>query len=220
VRWLGHGAASIPAGIARLEARFPGALRRATDRLRSLREPEELSGWARFGDVGGRQGGLDLTKTWGIASALCQTQTPNALDLKDIKELIALMRKNDLSAFKLEQEGFKISLKRGMEPVITTAPVAYAAPAAAPAAQPVPASKENLREVNSPMVGTFYSAPSPESAAYVSVGQEVKEDTVVCIIEAMKVMNEIRAECRGVIAEVVAENGKPVQFGQPLFRIR
>ena len=140
------------------------------------------------------------------------------------------MRKNDLSAFKLEQEGFKISLKRGMEPVITTAPVAYAppvaaalpeaAPAAAPAAQPVPASKENLREVNSPMVGTFYSAPSPESAAYVSVGQEVKEDTVVCIIEAMKVMNEIRAECRGVIAEVVAENGKPVQFGQPLFRIR
>jgi acetyl-CoA carboxylase biotin carboxyl carrier protein len=152
------------------------------------------------------------------------------LELKDIKELIALMRKNDLSAFKLEQEGFKISLKRGMEPVITTGPVAYAtpvaaalpeaAPAAAPATQPAAASKENLREVNSPMVGTFYSAPSPESASYVTVGQEVKEDTVVCIIEAMKVMNEIRAECRGVIAEVVAENGKPVQFGQPLFRIR
>ncbi len=152
------------------------------------------------------------------------------MELKDIKELIALMRKNDLSAFKLEQEGFKISLKRGMEPVITATPVAYAppvaaalpdaAPAAAPAAQPAATSKENLREISSPMVGTFYSASSPEAGPYVTVGQEVKEDTVVCIVEAMKVMNEIRAECRGVVAEVVAENGKPVQFGQALFRIR
>ena len=152
------------------------------------------------------------------------------MELKDIKELIALMRKNDLSAFKLEQEGFKISLKRGMEPVITATPVAYAppvsaalpdaAPAAAPAAQPAATSKESLREISSPMVGTFYSASSPEAGPYVTVGQEVKEDTVVCIVEAMKVMNEIRAECRGVVAEVVAENGKPVQFGQALFRIR
>ena len=152
------------------------------------------------------------------------------MELKDIKELIALMRKNDLSAFKLEQEGFKISLKRGMEPVITATPVAYAPAPSVPAlpepapavASPAPAavSKENLREISSPMVGTFYASPSPESGPYVAVGQEVKEDTVVCIVEAMKVMNEIRAECRGVVAEVVAENGKPVQFGQPLFRIR
>jgi acetyl-CoA carboxylase biotin carboxyl carrier protein len=70
------------------------------------------------------------------------------------------------------------------------------------------------------MVGTFYSAASPDSPTYVSVGQEVTEDTVVCIIEAMKVMNEIKAETRGVIAEIVAENGKPVQFGQPLYRLR
>ena len=70
------------------------------------------------------------------------------------------------------------------------------------------------------MVGTFYSAASPDSPSYVSVGQEVTEDTVVCIIEAMKVMNEIKAECRGIIAEVVAEDGKPVQFGQALFKVR
>ena len=70
------------------------------------------------------------------------------------------------------------------------------------------------------MVGTFYTAASPESPSYVAVGQEVSEDTVVCIIEAMKVMNEIKAECRGIVAEIVAENGKPVQFGQPLFRVK
>ncbi len=136
------------------------------------------------------------------------------------------MRKNDLSVFKMEKEGFKITLKKGtdFQPVITTtAPtgVTIAAPAA-PAATPAAASApgEKLREITSPMVGTFYSAPSPESAPFVTAGQEVTEDTVVCVIEAMKVMNEIKAEVRGVIAEVVAENGKPVQFGQALFRIK
>jgi acetyl-CoA carboxylase biotin carboxyl carrier protein len=148
------------------------------------------------------------------------------LDLQDIKELISLIRENDLSEFQLEQEGFKITLKRGadFQPVITTtAAPALAAPAAAgaaaaPAAPAEPAEK--LREITSPMVGTFYSAASPESPTYVSVGQEVTEDTVVCIIEAMKVMNEIKAECRGIVAEIAAENGKPVQFGQPLFRLK
>ena len=151
------------------------------------------------------------------------------MDLKDIKELIALMRKNDLSVFKMEKEGFKITLKKGtdFQPVITTAaPVALAAaPVAAasvsaPAAAPAPKEPSNFIEITSPMVGTFYSTPSPEAGPYVTVGQEVSEDTVVCIIEAMKVMNEIKAECRGVIAEIVAENGKPVQFGEALFRVR
>lgn len=141
------------------------------------------------------------------------------------------MRKNDLSVFKLEQEGFKITLKRGID--FDTVPLAAAAPglipaASAPAAGATPDAAAaagagpatNLKEITSPMVGTFYAAASPESPNYVSVGQEVTEDTVVCIIEAMKVMNEIKAEVRGVIAEVVAENGKPVQFGQPLFRVR
>jgi acetyl-CoA carboxylase biotin carboxyl carrier protein len=148
------------------------------------------------------------------------------LDLKEIKELIALMRKNDLSVFKMEKEGFKITLKKGtdFQPIVTTtAPVAQAA---APAAAEVPDSSaavkdtSSLREIVSQMVGTFYGSASPESPAYVTVGQEITEDTVVCIIEAMKVMNEIKAEVRGVIAEVVAENGKPVQFGQALFKVR
>jgi acetyl-CoA carboxylase biotin carboxyl carrier protein len=153
------------------------------------------------------------------------------LDLKDIKELIALMRKNDLSVFKMEKEGFKITLKKGtdFQPVIATAaPVALPAPAPPPvaavltSASPPPSSKEpnNLLEITSPMVGTFYSAPSPESPPYVTIGQEVTEDTVVCLIEAMKVMNEIKAEVRGVIAEVIAENGKPVQYGQVLFTVK
>ena len=150
------------------------------------------------------------------------------MDLKEIKELIALMRKNDLSVFKMEKEGFKITLKKGtdFQPVITsTAPAAMvAAPAAvaAPGPDAAAALKDaaSLREIASPMVGTFYGSASPDSGPYVTVGQEVTEDTVVCIIEAMKVMNEIKAEVRGVIAEVVAENGKPVQFGQALFRVR
>ena len=139
------------------------------------------------------------------------------------------MRKNDLSVFKMEKEGFKITLKKGtdFQPVIaTTAPVALPAPvpvaAVSTPAEPPPPSKEpnNLREITSPMVGTFYSAPSPDSPPYVTIGQEVTEDTVVCLVEAMKVMNEIKAEIRGVIAEVVAENGKPVQFGQVLFTVK
>jgi acetyl-CoA carboxylase biotin carboxyl carrier protein len=146
------------------------------------------------------------------------------LDLKEIKELIALMRKNDLSVFKMEKEGFKITLKKGAEPVITTSatPAGLAAPGTSPPgdAPPAASSPIRLKEITSPMVGTFYSAASPESPSYVTVGQEVTDDTVVCIIEAMKVMNEIKAECHGVIAEVVAENGKPVQFGQPLFRVK
>jgi acetyl-CoA carboxylase biotin carboxyl carrier protein len=148
------------------------------------------------------------------------------LDLKDIKELIALMRKNDLSVFKMEHEGFKITLKKGVDfqaappPAITAAPAAPAASAPTPASSDRPAETSKLREITSPMVGTFYSSPSPDASPYVSAGQEVTEDTVVCIIEAMKVMNEIKAECRGIIAETLAESGKPVQFGQPLFKVR
>jgi acetyl-CoA carboxylase biotin carboxyl carrier protein len=152
------------------------------------------------------------------------------LDLKDIKELIALMRKNDLSVFKMEKEGFKITLKKGtdFQPVITAAaPVAAPAPAPAAAnvsppgaAAPPPRETEKFQEITSPMVGTFYGSPSPESPPFVTPGQEITEDTVVCIIEAMKVMNEIKAECRGVLAEVVAESGKPVQFGQVMFKVK
>ena len=146
------------------------------------------------------------------------------------------MRKNDLSVFKMEKDGFKITLKRGndFQPIIAAStPVALPAgvsaalpvaptPEAAPtAAAPIPEPKDaNLKEITSPMVGTFYSSPSPEAAAYATVGTTVSEGSVVCIIEAMKVMNEIKSEIAGTIVEVVAENGKSVQFGQVLFRVR
>lgn len=151
------------------------------------------------------------------------------LDLKEIKELIALMKKNELSTFKMEKEGFKITLKKGtdFQPVITAMPAAASAQAPLPAAlapaleaPKAAAAAETFKEIVSPMVGTFYESPSPDAGPFVQVGQEVTEDTVVCIIEAMKVMNEIKAEVRGTIVERVAENGKPVQFGQALFKIK
>ena len=137
------------------------------------------------------------------------------------------MRKNDLSVFKMESEGVKITLKRGndYQPMIhagpMSVPVALPAPVAVPASAPAePAPKaEKLHEITSPMVGTYYASPAPDAQPYVKVGMEIQEDTVVCIVEAMKVMNEIKAECRGTIAEIVAESGKPVQFGQVLFRL-
>ena len=151
------------------------------------------------------------------------------MELKDIKAIIDLMKKNDLAVFKLEKEGMKIELEAHRHPVplVATQPVVQSAPAAAQVATPssTPASppvepKAKYKEVVSPMVGTFYHAPSPDSAPYVQVGQDITNDTVVCIIEAMKVMNEIKAEVKGVIAEVLVENGTPVQFGQPLFRVK
>ncbi|MEY2493982.1 MAG: acetyl-CoA carboxylase biotin carboxyl carrier protein [Verrucomicrobiota bacterium] len=139
------------------------------------------------------------------------------------------MKKNDLSVFEMEKDGFKLKLQKGAgEQTVFTQPVATApAPAVSAttaAAAPAPAQQAEqaggLRDILSPMVGTFYRAGSPESPPFVDVGKEVTEETVVCIIEAMKVMNEIKAETKGVIAEVVAEGGKPVQFGQVLFRVR
>ncbi|MGA7215192.1 MAG: acetyl-CoA carboxylase biotin carboxyl carrier protein [Terrimicrobiaceae bacterium] len=145
------------------------------------------------------------------------------MDLKEIRTLIDLMKKNGLSVFKMEREGFKITLKtaEGAAQVVAVPPVpaANAPQTGNLAAAPAPEEPQH-KEIKSPMVGTFYAAQSPESAPYVSVGQEITPDTVVCIIEAMKVMNEIKAEISGVIAEVCAENGKPVQFGQALFRVK
>jgi acetyl-CoA carboxylase biotin carboxyl carrier protein len=157
--------------------------------------------------------------------------TPRTLppvDLKEIRTLIDLMKKNGLSVFKMEREGFKITLKtssaRNADSIIA---VSAPAPAAlAPQRQPPGAPSDEAppetshKEIKSPMVGTFYAAPSPDAPPYVSAGQEITPDTVVCIIEAMKVMNEIKAEISGVVAEVLAENGKPVQFGQTLFRVK
>jgi acetyl-CoA carboxylase biotin carboxyl carrier protein len=149
-------------------------------------------------------------------------------DIKEIKTIIDLMKKNDLSVFEIEKEGFRIKLQRGpsgqagaVAPLPTgvspkTAPV----PTDAASGLPKATESVSLREIVSPMVGTFYRAGSPDASPFVDVGKTITEETVVCIIEAMKVMNEIKAETSGVIAEVVAENGKPVQFGQVLFKVR
>lgn len=149
------------------------------------------------------------------------------MDLKEIRTLIDLMKKNGLSVFKMEREGFKITLKTGSAggtpQIIAVSPAhtpAVSSPQPANVANEPAAEGSHHKEIKSPMVGTFYAAPSPEGAPYVTVGQEITPDTVVCIIEAMKVMNEIKAEVSGVIAEVCAENGKPVQFGQALFRVK
>ena len=146
------------------------------------------------------------------------------MDLKEIKALIDLMKKNGLTAFEMEKDGFRIALAKegAYAPAMTyTAPAPVAsAPAPAPAAAAEAKPAVSGKEITSPMVGTFYTSPSPESPSFVSVGQTVTPDTVVCIIEAMKVMNEIKAEVSGVITEVAAENGQPVQFGQALFRIK
>lgn len=158
------------------------------------------------------------------------------MDLKDIKAIIDLMKKNSVSEFELERQDFKIRLKRGGVQVSQYDDVAVAAPMSAvvqssgvipvstvpvPMAAPVQAAApSNTTEIKSPMIGTFYRAPSPESGNYVEIGTEVNPDSVVCIIEAMKVMNEIKAEVRGVITEILIDNAKPVEFGQPIFRVR
>jgi acetyl-CoA carboxylase biotin carboxyl carrier protein len=153
------------------------------------------------------------------------------VDLKDIKAIIDLMKKNSITEFELERQDSKIRLKRGFNGS-TNVPASYedsvplpsiqpmaAAPAAAPVGSTAVAVTGEV-EIKSPMIGTFYRAPSPEAASYIEIGSEVNPDTVVCIIEAMKVMNEIKAETKGVITQVLVENAKPVEFGQPLFKVR
>ena len=153
------------------------------------------------------------------------------MDLKDIKAMIDLMRKNAVSEFELEKQDFKIGLKRGTNGGSTTsgydesAVVTYVQPSPVVASAGALAAASAIAvptevDIKSPMIGTFYRAPSPEAGSYIEVGTEVNPDTVVCIIEAMKVMNEIKAEAKGVITQVLVENAKPVEFGQPLFKIR
>ena len=147
-----------------------------------------------------------------------------AMDLRKIKSLVELMNENALSEIEVEEEGMKVRLKKGGQAgggYLTAAVPAPASagvpvPAPAPAAPPAAAG----RTINSPMVGTFYRASGPQAKPFVEAGAPVGKDTVVCIIEAMKVMNEIKAECEGVVEEILVQNGQAVEFGQPLFRLR
>lgn len=149
------------------------------------------------------------------------------MNLKELKELIELMNDNGLTELEVERDGMTIKLKKSSDtgsihPVaysIPSIPAAAARPAAeAPAAAPA-APASNLKDVKSPMVGTFYRAPSPEAAPFVEIGQTVEVGQVVCIVEAMKLMNEIKSDVRGKILEICVDNAEPVEFGQVLFRV-
>src|SRR5207248_9992464 len=153
------------------------------------------------------------------------------MELKDIKAIIDLMRKIELSVFEMEKDGFRLKLQKGIveqqpgqmipAPSARMAQNGPANAATSPSTVAASATEEpHLRDIVSPMVGTFYHAASPDAPPFVEVGTEVSEETVVCIIDEMKVMNEIKAETNGVIAEIVAENSKPAHFGQVLYRVR
>ena len=157
------------------------------------------------------------------------------MKLDEIRSIVKLMSENDLTEFKIESEDMHLCIRRGSSagvpaaaaPVVqpqtiqtVAAPVAVAVPppaAAAPASAPAAAAPDKSKIIESPIVGTFYRSATPGSEAFVKVGSKVEADQTVCIIEAMKVMNEIKAEKSGVVKEILVENGEPVEFGQPLF---
>ena len=154
------------------------------------------------------------------------------MDIKEIKAIVDLMKRSGLTEFQLAEKDFKLRIcrKRGEVQTIyqaaTPAPFPMAAAAINPGTAQTPPpmeeavkAEDNSTYIRSPMVGTFYTAPSPDSPPFVKTGDSVSEDTVVCIVEAMKVMNEIKAELKGKIAEIMIDNGESVEYGQPLFRI-
>ncbi|HXD33973.1 MAG TPA: acetyl-CoA carboxylase biotin carboxyl carrier protein [Pyrinomonadaceae bacterium] len=171
-----------------------------------------------------------------------RSRKPEAsVNMDELRELIALLRENGLSEFELEREGFRVRLRRGADYEASEAPASRAAAPQAPAAKveaslpvtkvppPVhpaalagsPASEDqDLHMIESPIVGTFYRSRSPNAEPFVKTGSQVEPATIVCIIEAMKLMNEIQAETSGEVVKIYVENGQPVEYGQPLFGIR
>jgi acetyl-CoA carboxylase biotin carboxyl carrier protein len=159
--------------------------------------------------------------------------------MEELRELIGLMRENGVAELELEREDFRVRLRReataaseaqmaseqAANPALAKTPP-ETAPAAAiphPPTQPQPSSSpqdQDLHTISSPIVGTFYRSPSPSAEAFVKIGTNVEPETVVCIIEAMKLMNEIKAETNGEVVKIYVENGQPVEYGQPLFGIR
>jgi acetyl-CoA carboxylase biotin carboxyl carrier protein len=147
------------------------------------------------------------------------------MDLDEINRLIELMNKNDLLEVEIVEDAKKIRLKKkydgGMRVMPAMAPmVASAAAPGAPAAAAAPAQPAGTIAIKSPMVGTFYRSANPEAAPYVEEGDAVNKETTVCMIEAMKVFNEIKAEMEGTIAAILVENGQSVEYGQPLFLVK
>lgn len=149
------------------------------------------------------------------------------MNTKEIKEVMELMREHGLSEVELEKEGMKLKLKKTVSGQVIHEAVHSLPSISAPAAPSAPAPEAaqagppaGTTHVCSPMVGTFYAAPAPDQPPYVSIGQAVKEGDVLCIVEAMKLMNEIKSDVAGVIDAVLVKNGEPVEFDQPLFRIK
>jgi acetyl-CoA carboxylase biotin carboxyl carrier protein len=170
--------------------------------------------------------------------------TETSVNMDELRELIQLIRENDFTEFELEREGFRVRFRRGAEAGETgvgvvnssqdlvgsapsSGPVSEAktSPTSAPShpgakAQTQASEDQDLYIIPSPIVGTFYRAASPQTEAFVKIGSQVEPETVVCIIEAMKLMNEIQAEATGEVAKIYVENGQPVEYGQPLFGIK
>jgi acetyl-CoA carboxylase biotin carboxyl carrier protein len=164
------------------------------------------------------------------------------LDLKQIKQIIDLMKRSELTEFAVEEEGFKLKIRRGTNgvPVVssgkgsnspfpsmgesggTNPPLGLSTQSSNGSAPPVAAEAEEtgVTYIKSPMVGTFYRSPSPESKPFVEPGAKIVESSVVCIIEAMKIMNEIQAEIKGTVVETLVENGQPVEYGQRLYKVK
>ncbi len=151
------------------------------------------------------------------------------MNQKEIKELIEFLVEKDIAEFELERGEIKVKIKRGyalvqqapaMAPAVAPVAAPAAAPAVAPAAPAVAATEEGIEIIKSPIVGTFYEASSPGSPAFTKQGDKVALGQVLCIVEAMKLMNEIESEYAGEIVKVLVSNGQPVEYGQPLFKIR
>ena len=166
-----------------------------------------------------------------------QSEPGASVNLDELRELIALMRDNELAELELEREDFRVRLRRdSVGQPVHHAEASHAAPAPAPAPAAAPASSgpahpgtqattaasqdQDLHIIPSPIVGTFYRSASPNADPFVKIGSNVEQDSVVCIIEAMKLMNEIQAETTGEVVKIYVENGQPVEYGQPLFGIK
>jgi len=150
------------------------------------------------------------------------------IDYEEITKLVSFLEEKHLTHFELEVEGFKIKISRALSQVAapakvsvpTPAPLSETAQSAAQAASAASQALDQFHYITSPMVGTFYRAPDPTSPSFVEIGEEVKKSQTLCIIEAMKLMNEIESDLDGIVAEIYVENGKPVEYGQRLFAIR
>ncbi len=150
------------------------------------------------------------------------------MNIKEIKELLDLMQEHQIASLEFEKGDVKLKLNKNVAQVMSMeAPrmmampqQSAAQPAAAPAAPAAPVNDPNVVAVKSPMVGTYYSSPAPDQPQYVKVGQTVKVGDVLCIVEAMKLMNEIKAEISGVVTEILIENGQPIEYDQPIVKIK